>query len=241
MRTFVIGDIHGGLRALVQVFDRLKIEMNDQFIFVGDYVDGWSESAETIAYLMNFSKNHDCIFLRGNHDELLYNYLKFEEDNPMWLKNGGTSSIISYSDLSISEIPKHIAFLEGLQNYHIDKTNRLFVHAGFTNMHGPKYEHYPNMVYWDRTLWEVALSVDPNLREEDLNYPKRLRLFTEIYIGHTPVTHLGAKRPLHYANVWNMDTGAGFKGPLSVLEINTKKVWQSDPVWQLYPDEAGRN
>ena len=88
-----------------------------------------------------------------------------------------------------------MSFLEGLQNYHIDKENRLFVHAGFTNIHGPQYEHYPNMVYWDRTLWEVARSVDPKLGKEDLNYPKRLSLFSEIYIGHTPVTHLGASRP----------------------------------------------
>lgn len=241
MRTLVIGDIHGGLRALVQVFDQLNLQENDKFIFVGDYVDGWSESAKTISYLIEFSKDHDCIFLRGNHDELLYKYLKYQENNPIWLKNGGDSSVKSYSGISSKEKSSHLSFLEGLQNYHIDKENRLFVHAGFTNIHGPQYEHYPNMVYWDRTLWEVARSVDPKLGKEDLNYPKRLSLFSEIYIGHTPVTHLGASRPLHYANVWNVDTGAGFKGALSVLEIHSKKIWQSDPVWQLYPDENGRN
>lgn len=241
MRTLVIGDIHGGLRALVQVLEKVLITPKDQFIFVGDYVDGWSDSSETISYLIDFAKNNDCVFLRGNHDELLYTYLKYNEDNPMWLQHGGMSSKKSYSKLSSVEKSIHMQFLEGLKNYYIDEGNRLFVHAGFTNMHGPQYEHYPNMVYWDRTLWEVAQSLDPSLGKEELHYPKRLKLFSEIFIGHTPVTHLGATRPLHFANVWNVDTGAGFKGPLSILDVQTKKVWQSDPVWQLYPDELGRN
>ena len=40
-RTLVIGDIHGGLKALVQVLDRATINENDTLIFLGDYVDGF--------------------------------------------------------------------------------------------------------------------------------------------------------------------------------------------------------
>ena len=74
MRTLVVGDIHGGLRALKQVLERVKPSATDKIIFLGDYVDGWSDNAETIQFLMRFSEKHKCIFLRGNHDELLYNY-----------------------------------------------------------------------------------------------------------------------------------------------------------------------
>ena len=72
-------------------------------------------------------------------------------------------------------------------------------------------------------------------------YPARLKLFSEIYIGHTPVTRLGETMPLQCANVWNIDTGAAFKGPLSVIDVDTKEVWQSDPVYKFYPSEKGRN
>ncbi|MBE14917.1 MAG: serine/threonine protein phosphatase, partial [Cytophagaceae bacterium] len=41
--------------------------------------------------------------------------------------------------------------------------------------------------------------------------------------------------------VWNIDTGAAFKGTISAMDVDSKEVWQSDPVWQLYPEEAGRN
>jgi serine/threonine protein phosphatase 1 len=38
-----------------------------------------------------------------------------------------------------------------------------------------------------------------------------------------------------------MDTGAAFTGSLSIMDVNTKEFWQSDPLPTLYPDEKGRN
>ena len=240
-RTLVVGDIHGGLRALVQVLEKIDIVWDDLFIFLGDYVDGWSESSGVISFLIDFSENHQCIFLRGNHDELLLEFLNDKIENPTWLAHGGISSIKSYAKLSEEETKTHIAFLRKLENYHVDLKNRLYVHAGFTNLKGPQYEFYPNLVYWDRTLWELACGLDKSLSEGNENYPKRLSLFHEIYIGHTPVTRIGRTVPTNFANVWNVDTGAAFKGPLSIIDAETKQVWQSKPVWELYPDEAGRN
>jgi serine/threonine protein phosphatase 1 len=42
-------------------------------------------------------------------------------------------------------------------------------------------------------------------------------------------------------NVWNVDTGAAFKGKLSAIDLDTKEVFQSDAVYILYPNEVGRN
>lgn len=42
MRTFAIGDIHGGLKALLQVLNKIDIAEKDSLIFMGDYLDGWS-------------------------------------------------------------------------------------------------------------------------------------------------------------------------------------------------------
>lgn len=241
MRTLVIGDIHGGFKALEQVLFRGKITPNDKLIFLGDYVDGWSGSAEVVSFLIELAKQNTCIFLRGNHDELAHHWLKTGELNETWLQHGGQSSIDAYRKLSEEEIKPHLRFYESLLNYYIDKENRLFVHAGFTNMHGPQQEYAANMVYWDRTLWETAMATDKNLSQEEKRFPKRLKLFNEIFIGHTPTTRIDKTRPVNMINVWNVDTGAAFKGPLSMIDVNTKEVFQSDLVWKLYPDEKGRN
>jgi Calcineurin-like phosphoesterase len=241
MRTLVVGDIHGGLRALKQVLQRVEPQQEDTYIFLGDYVDGWSENAQTILFLIQFAKSHQCLFLRGNHDELCHNYLTTGESNPMWLHHGGASTQKNYATLHISEKKEHLLFFESLLNYHIDTENRLYVHAGFTNLQGPQHEYYPNVVYWDRTLWEMACALDPEMNPSERFYPPRLKLFKEIYIGHTPVTRMGEEVPVNRANVWNIDTGAAFKGSLSIIDAETKEVWQSDPVYSLYPDEIGRN
>jgi serine/threonine protein phosphatase 1 len=49
-RTLVIGDIHGGIKALKQVLQKADVTKEDTLIFLGDYVDGWSESAEVISF-----------------------------------------------------------------------------------------------------------------------------------------------------------------------------------------------
>ena len=87
----------------------------------------------------------------------------------------------------------------------------------------------------------MALSLDKNIEPGETSYPKRLQIFDEIFIGHTPVTRINEEAPVKRANIWNVDTGAAFKGKLSALEVNTKEIWQSEPVFKLYPEEEGRN
>jgi len=241
-RTLVIGDIHSGLRALEQVLTRAAVTPEDKLIFLGDYVDGWSTAVETISFLLELQKTHNCTFIRGNHDELCYEWLTTSDENTIWLQHGGAATRASYQKSNKTTIKKHMVFYKNLKNYYLDVEGRLFLHAGFTNLKGVAYEYFTKTFYWDRTLWELALSLNPNLVESDIKYPKRLTHYKEIYIGHTPISKkLSNVMPMKAANVWNVDTGAAFKGPLSILDVNTKEIWQSDPVHIFYPNELGRN
>lgn len=241
MRTLVIGDIHGGLKALEQVIEKATITKNDKLIFLGDYVDGWSQSPEVLDYLIRLKNTFSCVFIRGNHDELVLHWLQNYHDNPMWYNHGGESTVLAYAKLTQETKNNHIAFLLTLENYHLDQENRLFVHAGFTNMNGVTSEHFPRMFYWERTLWETALALDKNMKTDDPFYPKRFTLYKEVYIGHTPVSRIGKTIPVQMANIWNVDTGAAFKGPLTIMDVDSKEFWQSQPLNELYSDEKGRN
>jgi serine/threonine protein phosphatase 1 len=241
MRTLVIGDIHGGLRALHQIMERAKVTPSDTLIFLGDYVDGWSQSPQVIDYLIQLQTNHNCVFIRGNHDELLLEWLNKTKDNPLWYKHGGESTVLAYANVSEESRKEHVEFLQSLENYYLDEDNRLFIHAGFTNVNGVDYEYFPKLFYWDRSLWETALAMDKTLHLDDLFYPKRLTLYKEIYIGHTPVSRIDKATPVQMANVWNIDTSAAFEGPLTIMDVNTKEFWQSEPLHHLYPNEKGRN
>ncbi len=241
MRTLVVGDIHGGLKALVQLLERAEVTEKDTLIFVGDYVDGWSESSFTLRFLINLSKTNNYIFIKGNHDVWCEKWLKDGSTNDIWLYHGGKETIESYATISDQEKEEHLSFLEQMKLYYIDDENRLFVHAGFVSMHGPKKEYSDSNLYFDRTLWEMALSLDNRIKKDSILYPKRLKLFNEIFIGHTPTINFDSFVPMNAINVWNVDTGACFYGKLSCIDGNTKEVFQSDVVQSLYPNEKGRN
>ncbi|WP_129020903.1 metallophosphoesterase [Edaphocola flava] len=240
-RTLVIGDIHGGLRGLEQVMDRAAVTTSDTLIFLGDYVDGWSESAQVIRFLMAAGKLQHCIFIKGNHDVKCEQWLRGEVDMSIWAKNGGLSTIKSYEQVSDAEKREHLEFFERMKPYYIDQDNRLFVHAGFTAQYGVDHEAHQSAFNTDRTLWEMVVVMDRRVEQHSALYPKRLKLYHEIYIGHTPTLNYGQRVPMQAINVWNVDTGSAFDGSLSLIDADTKDFWQSDPLPQLYPDERGRN
>ncbi|WP_299059836.1 metallophosphoesterase family protein [uncultured Polaribacter sp.] len=242
MRTFAIGDIHGGLKALVQVLNKLGLKEGDALIFMGDYVDGWSESAQVVQFLIDLAQKFDCIFIKGNHDVWCQNWLKDNNDvNPSWFMHGGKETMESYDGFSIEEKKEHLQFFENMKMYYLDTKNRLFLHAGFTAMNGVENETYTHKFCTDRTLWELALAMDKNIGLTHKTYPKRLQHYTEIYIGHTPTTNYNEFEPMNAINVWNIDTGAAFKGKVTAINIDTKAYFQSDNLPSLYPNEKGRN
>lgn len=243
-RILVVGDIHGGLLALQEVLANANVSSNDKLIFLGDYVDGWSQSPQVLDFLINLQEKQQCIFIRGNHDQLLLDWLEKSDANfneEMWFKHGGEATVNAYKHISAEKKLIHIEFLKALQNYYIDNQNRLFVHAGFTNLNGVAFEYFSKLFYWDRTLWETALCLDKTIETSSPYYPKRFTHYKEIFIGHTPVTKINETKPLKYANVWNVDTGAAFFGPLTIMDVDSKEYWQSKPLNLLYPDEKGRN
>ena len=147
----------------------------------------------------------------------------------------------SYDGFSAEEKKQHLVFFENLPLYHLDEENRLFLHAGFTSLHGVEKEKHQEYFYLDRSLWEMVLALDKNLPKDSMFYPKRLQNYKEIYIGHTPTTNYNESLPINIANVWNVDTGAAFKGKVTGLNIETKEFVKSDNLPGLYPDEIGRN
>ena len=241
MRTLVVGDIHSGLRALEQVMDKANVTPRDHIIFLGDYVDAWSTAVETVDFLIELKDSFNCTFIRGNHDELCRDWLLTQKDNPQWLAHGGTATRQSYLDADRDKWERHLQFYADLENYYLAEDNRLYLHAGYTNLKGIDFEYFVQSYYWDRTLWELATALNPELDPTHPKYPKRLTPYKEVFIGHTPLSKTQVVKPQRAANVWNVDTGAAFKGGLTILDVETKEYWQSEPVHTFYPGERGRN
>lgn len=217
MKTFVIGDIHGGYKSLLQCFERSKIDYKkDRLVCLGDIADGWTETAEALDELL---KIKNLIYVRGNHDQWLKDWLHKGKKPNIWTSQGGLNTIKSYSS-NPSLKQKHLMFLKKTPFYYVDKKNRVFVHGGVSQDGIEIDKCDKQFLSWDRNLWH---------NKHNLNLPE----WNEIYVGHTSIWKYSHK-PLNYENVWFMDTGGGWEGKLSIMDIDTKEVWQSDIVKDLY-------
>jgi serine/threonine protein phosphatase 1 len=75
MKKFVIGDIHGGYKSLLQCLERSDFNYEeDQLIVLGDVVDGWPETPQCIEELL---KVKNLIYIMGNHDAWADQWLRF--------------------------------------------------------------------------------------------------------------------------------------------------------------------
>ena len=224
-REFVIGDIHGAYRALRQCLDRSHFDFNnDHLICLGDVADGWPETRESIDELMRIK---NLTYILGNHDWWTLEWMLTKKVEHLWYNQGGKATIDSYP----GQVPEmHMKFLSQAALYHV-RQNRLFVHAGIDPLR-PVEEQHEDTFLWDRRLASRVLSHYPHCDGE------RLSSFDEIYVGHTPVPFA---HPINCMGVWMMDTGAGWSGVLSMMNVETKEVFSSDPVPQLYPGVKGRS
>ena len=65
------------------------------YVFLGDYVDRGPDSKGVIDYLLQFKAKYHCIFLRGNHDAMLLNYVE-DQSWFAWFGKGGANTMESY-------------------------------------------------------------------------------------------------------------------------------------------------
>jgi serine/threonine protein phosphatase 1 len=83
---------------------------------------------------------------------------------------------------------------------------------------------------WDRTLLNVA-----RIYEKQGHKFENYRI---IFVGHTATTGItGGDEPTFFSNLVMTDTGAGWFGKLTVMDVETFEFWQSDKVEELYPEE----
>src|SRR5436305_1471472 len=93
--TYAIGDIHGMLGPLKELVSKCiqhtgVLERPIKFVFVGDYIDRGPNSRGVIDFLIELAEKYECVFLRGNHEDMLMH------DHYNFVGNGGVATLKSY-------------------------------------------------------------------------------------------------------------------------------------------------
>ena len=201
-RIFAVGDIHGCLDKLVSVMGVIDIDFaNDTLVFIGDYIDRGPSSKEVVDYLIDLGKRGpSVIFLKGNHELMLEEYLS-GADVATFLYNGGGATLESYMKAAgmraQNPIPReHLEFFDSLRLYY-ETDEYIFVHGGLK----------PNIPLEEQEEFHM-LWIREEFISSDFDFGKR------VIFGHTPF-----REPLILHNKIGIDTGAVYGNKLTALEL----------------------
>ncbi len=231
MRSYAIGDIHGHFDLLRAAHARIakdKAACGDTdapVVHIGDLVDRGPDSRAVIDYLARgIAAGENWVVLKGNHDRMFSLFL----DNPtaqdpglraefsyLHPRIGGGPTLASYGVANASDRPlapvhaeavaavpaEHRAFLASRPAYYA-YAEALFVHAGIR----------PGVAIKDQAEDDLVWIRDPFLGYRG-SFPRLL------VHGHTALA--GA---VHYGNRLNIDSSAGYGGPLTAVVLEGRAV-----------------
>lgn len=243
MRRFVIGDIHGAHKALVQVLKKSKFDRkNDLLICLGDVCDGWPFVKDCIDELMTIE---NLVYVWGNHDEWAHDWMTRGEVEYIWWSQGGKETYQSFFPEYDVVTPamarlhkpdkKYAEFFDKAVVYHViddeKSPDTVFVHGGFNRLYRIEEHTLGYEFTWDRELINSAIA------QHIESGPKNITQHKRVFVGHTA---LKSETPMKFCEVWNIDTGAGWNGTLSMMDIDTEEIWSSSKTTKLYKNESGR-
>ena len=252
--TYAIGDIHGSYKALMQCLSLANFDYEqDHLIVLGDVCDGYPETRQCIDELL---KIKNCHLIRGNHDQWALDWMLSGIKPEIWTRQGGEATLKSFGAISVKaetvvpEVYKNFLltgkhYIEWQNN---KSQNQLFVHGGF-EPGIPIGQQDKNLLMWDRQLVRRAydsvflLKSSFNKKDGDTKDKDIIKFngYDDIFVGHTTTETFYSLQPIHACNVWMLDTGAGWSGKLTIMNINTYQYWQSQPSKELYKDTIARN
>lgn len=184
-----IGDIHGCLQSLNGLLKKLEEHRDGRFVFVGDYIDRGPDSSGVVDRLLEFREKQECVFLRGNHEQMLLDAY-FNDRLDMWLMNGGKSTLSSYGATydNITVPDDHLEFYKSTQMYY-ETEDYFFVHAGLspakTIAESLEDEQEVQEFLWERshlnafeTAWEKTIVFGHTPRPHPIRKPKMIGIDT---------------------------------------------------------------
>lgn len=221
-RVYAIGDIHGRADLLREMHELIRADAKEfpsdrrVVVYLGDYVDRGDESRQVIDLLLDEKlAGFESIYLLGNHERTLLDFLNDISVAPSWFLYGGVETLASYGvrldrrlpsesacytqaqlELRRTLPPRQLAFLHALKLTHVEG-DYLFAHAGIR----------PGVAL-DAQAERDVIWIRDEFLESTVNHGKI------VVHGHT-ITDAPETR----ANRIGIDTGAFASGKLTCLVL----------------------
>ncbi|MDE2182946.1 MAG: serine/threonine protein phosphatase [Alphaproteobacteria bacterium] len=218
VRVYAIGDVHGRADLLDRLLERIWADAGEGplcnlIVLLGDYVDRGQQSRQVLERLVAFDRpGWRMVALRGNHDQMVLNFLADPPIYRAWREFGAPQTLVSYGvappaddknslerarDALAAAMPEaHVDFLRTLPYSHV-VGGYMFVHAGVR----------PGVAL-DRQVPADLMWIRDEFLLSDCAFGKI------VVHGHTP-----SERPVVMPNRIGVDTGAYATGCLTAVVL----------------------
>jgi serine/threonine protein phosphatase 1 len=217
MRTIAIGDVHGQLATLIELFVRIEQKGWDRLVFLGDYIDRGPDSKGTIDFIRSLQDLHGIdkvVAIKGNHEDMcLHAFEQYDfndsELGAAFYYNGGDGTLESFKTESFNG-NKEGESNQGIPQDYLDWMKVLPVR--YEDVHAGALPGLP-----------INEQDDCDLLWERDTFLKSDYMWDKVVIhGHTPVEQV-VERP----NIISIDTGAGYGCTLTAFCVETKEIMQA--------------
>ncbi|MEL7215077.1 MAG: metallophosphoesterase [Pseudomonadota bacterium] len=229
--AYAIGDVHGQLELLRAAHDLVEQDRaahaapDAPLIHVGDLVDRGPNAAGVLEFLTTrHASDPRLITLLGNHDRMFLWFVREGHEDPRLFSDlsyrnpriGGDKTFLSYGvdptgsmeevrAEAIAAVPAHHLDFIATRPLTHQTSQAFFCHAGVR----------PGVPLAAQDT-EDLLWIREGFMEDTTDHGAL------IVHGHTPV----GVDEMHHSNHLDIDTGAAFGGPLTVVAMEGRSVWR---------------
>jgi len=228
-RIYCIGDIHGCADLLEKLHQKIRADAEHYcgkktVVYLGDYIDRGADSRQVIEMLVSEPLvGFDPIYLKGNHEQAMLDFIENPEAAAAWLSFGGREALNSYGN-ALTHLPtmKEIPGLSEQLDQSLPDTHRAFI----TN----------NLDCWQcGSYYFVHAGIRPGVALQKQTLEDKLWIrddFLRSTKNHAVIVvhgHSVTPEPTILPNRIGIDTGAFNTGVLTclVLEGNQQRLLQT--------------
>lgn len=202
-RIFVVGDIHGCYKKLMDALGRVQFERStDLLLSVGDLADRGLQNIECYELLTT----HWFHAVRGNHEQMAIDVLAGGEVDT-WIANGGQWFFLleTSKKLLVEQLIRRAEKLPFIIEVNTEREKYIIAHADYPSdeyVYGKPVSE--QLVLWSRKRLNAAMEGDS----------RKIAGADKFIFGHTPLV-----KPSLFKNQLYIDTGAVFGNTLTVIQI----------------------
>lgn len=226
-KVVLIGDIHGCYDALKEGLG----ELNDNYfyVFLGDFFDRGIQNKEVLGFLLSIASNKNVVFLKGNHEIHLINFLKRDKDNKYKIgKEFLTKTIkqlLSKGDYTLKDLTKLVKSLQSVFAFSFNGQEYICTHGGIMPQQYNKVSkgRY-NMIKENEReiilgIGNYSTNIDKIYNDYMINLPEEDKVIQ--FHGHRNSFNVSLDA---YKYIYNLEGKVEFGGYLRIVEITKQGI-----------------